>query len=65
MYRPYLLKLLIIAYLIWKGSYNGYCVRENFKHIIAYLIWKGSYNFFELFPLSTNNYSISDLERKL
>ena len=36
--------MIIIAYLIWKGSYNE---RDGFvadKLIIAYLIWKGSYN---------------------
>ena len=35
---------VIIAYLIWKGSYN---LSEEVKQphlIIAYLIWKGSYN---------------------
>lgn len=35
---------LIIAYLIWKGSYNriaGNCRRID---IIAYLIWKERYN---------------------
>ena len=36
----------IIAYLIWKGSYNLFrLVKEN-SWIIAYLIWKVSYNLF-------------------
>ena len=34
----------IIAYLIWKGSYNGEDAIVTYKRIIAYLIWKGSYN---------------------
>lgn len=35
---------LIIAYLIWKGSYNR--IRHLFSQmsIIAYLIWKERYN---------------------
>ena len=37
---------MIIAYLIWKGSYNSVIqLKMNFG-IIAYLIWKGSYNEF-------------------
>ena len=35
----------IIAYLIWKGSYNHYWFIITTAKIIAYLIWKGSYNF--------------------
>ena len=35
---------MIIAYLIWKGSYNTSDRHIFFKYIIAYLIWKGSYN---------------------
>ena len=35
---------MIIAYLIWKGSYNLVLVRVTTENIIAYLIWKGSYN---------------------
>ena len=35
---------LIIAYLIWKGSYNTCNRNFNRQGIIAYLIWKGSYN---------------------
>lgn len=35
---------LIIAYLIWKGSYNYNCIISNFISIIAYLIWKERYN---------------------
>ena len=35
---------LIIAYLIWKGSYNIQAVHTKRIQIIAYLIWKGSYN---------------------
>ena len=35
----------IIAYLIWKGSYNQADERLAAEEIIAYLIWKGSYNF--------------------
>ena len=35
---------IIIAYLIWKGSYNQALMIERIAHIIAYLIWKGSYN---------------------
>ena len=34
----------IIAYLIWKGSYNTVKRILLLKMIIAYLIWKGSYN---------------------
>ena len=34
----------IIAYLIWKGSYNKSVGMPLKKNIIAYLIWKGSYN---------------------
>ena len=34
----------IIAYLIWKGSYNAITSKERGNWIIAYLIWKGSYN---------------------
>ena len=34
----------IIAYLIWKGSYNNKFALHIFIVIIAYLIWKGSYN---------------------
>ena len=34
----------IIAYLIWKGSYNFNEVQKRMIDIIAYLIWKGSYN---------------------
>ena len=34
----------IIAYLIWKGSYNLAVSAKNADLIIAYLIWKGSYN---------------------
>ena len=40
----YIRKLLIIAYLIWKGSYNGLVTPCALPLIIAYLIWKGSYN---------------------
>ena len=35
---------LIIAYLIWKGSYNVQGSSDTELVIIAYLIWKGSYN---------------------
>ena len=35
---------LIIAYLIWKGSYNLAMNIAPYISIIAYLIWKGSYN---------------------
>ena len=35
---------MIIAYLIWKGSYNALLSLFNLIDIIAYLIWKGSYN---------------------
>ena len=35
---------LIIAYLIWKGSYNLISQAIAGCAIIAYLIWKGSYN---------------------
>ena len=34
----------IIAYLIWKGSYNRSYRNNTGRYIIAYLIWKGSYN---------------------
>ena len=34
----------IIAYLIWKGSYNLGASNAAYARIIAYLIWKGSYN---------------------
>ena len=34
----------IIAYLIWKGSYNLAFAERTISFIIAYLIWKGSYN---------------------
>ena len=34
----------IIAYLIWKGSYNVSDGGNKIEFIIAYLIWKGSYN---------------------
>ena len=34
----------IIAYLIWKGSYNKCEAINDINGIIAYLIWKGSYN---------------------
>ena len=34
----------IIAYLIWKGSYNQNMFSLDNEDIIAYLIWKGSYN---------------------
>ena len=34
----------IIAYLIWKGSYNHIFNKVSVGVIIAYLIWKGSYN---------------------
>ena len=34
----------IIAYLIWKGSYNLLFLCLFLAVIIAYLIWKGSYN---------------------
>ena len=34
----------IIAYLIWKGSYNVDVNIICYSLIIAYLIWKGSYN---------------------
>ena len=34
----------IIAYLIWKGSYNVCFLMPLSTFIIAYLIWKGSYN---------------------
>ncbi len=37
-------KRAIIAYLIWKGSYNLAAERLFVRYIIAYLIWKGSYN---------------------
>ncbi len=39
-----LLVQAIIAYLIWKGSYNGNTMDTINRRIIAYLIWKGSYN---------------------
>ena len=35
---------MIIAYLIWKGSYNVLITAKLQFDIIAYLIWKGSYN---------------------
>ena len=35
---------MIIAYLIWKGSYNNAKTLKIENFIIAYLIWKGSYN---------------------
>ena len=38
-------KNIIIAYLIWKGSYNRPKRANWFRCIIAYLIWKGSYNY--------------------
>ena len=38
------LQTVIIAYLIWKGSYNPGRCRRPAAQIIAYLIWKGSYN---------------------
>ena len=42
---PQIMCLLgIIAYLIWKGSYNCAHFENPFNLIIAYLIWKGSYN---------------------
>ena len=37
----------IIAYLIWKGSYNFHRQIQPGRGIIAYLIWKGSYNIFK------------------
>ena len=37
-------KQFIIAYLIWKGSYNIILRYKLMMTIIAYLIWKGSYN---------------------
>ena len=40
------MKTLIIAYLIWKGSYNQMIFGVKGLKIIAYLIWKGSYNSF-------------------
>ena len=36
--------MIIIAYLIWKGSYNTVFRLTPTRKIIAYLIWKGSYN---------------------
>ena len=36
---------MIIAYLIWKGSYNPRLSVDGALGIIAYLIWKGSYNY--------------------
>ena len=39
-----LLVQAIIAYLIWKGSYNSLPQYLEDLCIIAYLIWKGSYN---------------------
>ena len=47
--------IFIIAYLIWKGSYNTLFFRHLKSIIIAYLIWKGSYNAFEflVIPLPT------------
>ena len=35
---------MVIAYLIWKGSYNYSSSSSSFSKVIAYLIWKGSYN---------------------
>ena len=35
---------MIIAYLIWKGSYNTEWRGLAVSPIITYLIWKGSYN---------------------
>ena len=35
---------IVIAYLIWKGSYNNLNNEEDKQVVIAYLIWKGSYN---------------------
>lgn len=35
---------LIIAYLIWKGSYNIELPQIRTLAIIAYLIWKERYN---------------------
>ncbi len=35
----------VIAYLIWKGSYNDPVNHKWENTVIAYLIWKGSYNF--------------------
>lgn len=35
---------LIIAYLIWKGSYNSGSANRWPLPIIAYLIWKERYN---------------------
>ena len=42
--RVVLLQVFIIAYLIWKGSYNIRPWLAAAITIIAYLIWKGSYN---------------------
>ena len=39
-----MIKKIIIAYLIWKGSYNRSTAYIWVVLIIAYLIWKGSYN---------------------
>ena len=36
--------MIIIAHLIWKGSYNRQSVYMILSVIIAHLIWKGSYN---------------------
>ena len=38
------MRFFIIAYLIWKGSYNYHPSPAPSTTIIAYLIWKGSYN---------------------
>ena len=56
---------MIIAYLIWKGSYNTEEQETIALGIIAYLIWKGSYNTNIDNATDFTNYSISDLERKL
>ena len=57
--------IVIIAYLIWKGSYNSTSYGTCYAYIIAYLIWKGSYNFSFSIGRYFSDYSISDLERKL
>ena len=41
---PQIRTLAIIAYLIWKGSYDKVVRSFADRIIIAYLIWKGSYN---------------------
>ena len=56
---------LVIAYLIWKGSYNEAGTVLTFVNVIAYLIWKGSYNGWKYEESTLRSYSISDLERKL